>query len=235
MNILPVLAAGSLRRVWQPLMAQFERETGLLTETRFGPAGLLRARIEAGEPCSLFASANMAHPQTLLEKEKALSVQRFAGNTLCLTAASQYVDEQSTWLTLLSNPALRIGTSTPCSDPAGDYTWQFFANFEAEFGIALRPRARQLVGGSDSQVVPEGKLAAQWLITSGQADLMIGYRSYAEALASQRELRIFEIPAPYNIQADYGLALCDARAEPLRAFLTSGAARQLLLQYGFVA
>ncbi|SQA98184.1 molybdate ABC transporter periplasmic molybdate-binding protein [Cedecea neteri] len=110
---LQILAAGSLRRVWQPLMAQFEQETGLLTETQFGPAGLLRARIEADECCSLFASANMAHPQTLLEQGKARAVQRFAGNTLCLTAAAHCVDEQSTWQTLLSDPALRIGTSTP--------------------------------------------------------------------------------------------------------------------------
>ncbi|WP_312744911.1 molybdate ABC transporter substrate-binding protein [Cedecea neteri] len=231
---LQILAAGSLRRVWQPLMAQFEKETGLLTETQFGPAGLLRARIEAGENCSLFASANMAHPHTLLKQGKARAVQRFSGNTLCLTAAAHCVDEQSTWLTLLSNPALRIGTSTPGSDPSGDYTWQFFARFEAEFGIALQSRALPLVGGLDTQAVPDGKLAAQWLITSGQADLMIGYRSYAAALQAHSELRVFEIPTPYNIQADYGLAVCEERAEPLRAFLVSDAARQILRDYGFV-
>ncbi|SMG45267.1 molybdate ABC transporter substrate-binding protein [Cedecea sp. NFIX57] len=231
---LQILAAGSLRRVWQPLMATFEQETGLLTETQFGPAGLLRARIEAGENCSLFASANMAHPHTLLEQGKARAVQRFAGNALCLTAAAYCVEEQSTWLTLLSNPALRIGTSTPGSDPSGDYTWQFFARFEAEFGIALQPRALALVGGPDTQAVPDGRLAAQWLIASGQADLMIGYRSYSAALKAHRELRVFEIPTPYNIQADYGLAVCDERAEPLRAFLVSDAARQILRDYGFV-
>lgn len=231
---LQILAAGSLRRVWQPLMAQFEQETSLPTETQFGPAGLLRARIEAGENCSLFASANMTHPHTLLERGKARAVHRFAGNALCLTAAAHCVDEQSTWLTLLSNPALRIGTSTPGSDPSGDYTWQFFGRFEAEFGIALQPRALALVGGPDTQAVPDGRLAAQWLIASGQADLMIGYRSYAAALQAHRELRVFEIPASYNIQADYGLAVCDERAEPLRAFLVSDAARQILRDYGFV-
>lgn len=115
-----------------------------------GLAGLLRARIEAGENCSLFASANMAHPQALLEQGKARAVQRFAGNALCLTAAAHCVAEQSTWLTLLSDPGLRIGTSTPGSDPSGDYTWQFFARFEAEFGIALQPRALALVGAADS-------------------------------------------------------------------------------------
>lgn len=33
-----VLAAGSLRSVWQPLMAQFPEHV----DTQFGPAGLLR-------------------------------------------------------------------------------------------------------------------------------------------------------------------------------------------------
>lgn len=231
---LQVLAAGSLRRVWPPLMAEFGRQTGILTATQFAPAGMLRARIEAGENCALFASANMAHPQTLLAQGKALAVQRFAGNALCLTAAAYCVDEHSTWLTLLANPALRIGTSTPGSDPSGDYTWQFFAKVEAETGVELQSRARSLVGGPETQTVPAGKLAAEWLIGSGQADLVIGYRSYAEALKSYRELRVFEIPSIYNIQADYGLALCDARAEPLRAFLTSNTARQILLEYGFV-
>jgi molybdate transport system substrate-binding protein len=215
-------------------MAEFGRQTGILTATQFAPAGMLRARIEAGENCALFASANMAHPQTLLAQGKALAVQRFAGNALCLTAAAYCVDEHSTWLTLLANPALRIGTSTPGSDPSGDYTWQFFAKVEAETGVELQSRARSLVGGPETQTVPAGKLAAEWLIGSGQADLVIGYRSYAEALKSYRELRVFEIPSLYNIQADYGLALCDARAEPLRAFLTSNTARQILLEYGFV-
>lgn len=54
-----VLAAGSLKAVWPALMAYFPEPV----ETRFGPAGLLRERIEAGEPCDLFASASEEHPQ----------------------------------------------------------------------------------------------------------------------------------------------------------------------------
>lgn len=148
---LSILAVGSLRRVWQPLMVQFELETGLL-----------RAHIEAGEPCALFASANMMPPPMLRDPAKAQAVPLFAGNTLCLTAG------------------------------------------------------------------------AQWIIASGQADLMIGYRSYAEALKSHRTWRVFEIPFGDNIQAAYGLARCDDRAEPLCGFLVSDVARQIPRSYGFV-
>lgn len=66
-----ILAAGSLRAVWQSLMACYQEKDVLCD---FGPAGLLRERIEAGEPCDFFASANMAHPQALLDAGRAQSV-----------------------------------------------------------------------------------------------------------------------------------------------------------------
>ena len=70
-----VLAAGSLHSVWQPLMAQFPEHV----DTQFGPAGLLRERIEAGERCDLFASANLEHPlalQSTTETEISDSISR---------------------------------------------------------------------------------------------------------------------------------------------------------------
>ena len=64
---LTLLAAGSLRSAFLPLVAHFRQHTGLAVDAQFGPAGLLRERIEAGAPCAVFASANAAHPQALLQ------------------------------------------------------------------------------------------------------------------------------------------------------------------------
>ena len=64
---LTLLAAGSLRSAFLPLVAHFRQHTGLAVDAQFGPAGLLRERIEAGSPCAVFASANAAHPQALLQ------------------------------------------------------------------------------------------------------------------------------------------------------------------------
>ncbi len=58
---LTLLAAGSLRSAFLPLVAHFRQHTGLAVDAQFGPAGLLRERIEAGSPCAVFASANAAH------------------------------------------------------------------------------------------------------------------------------------------------------------------------------
>lgn len=60
-----LLAAGSLKGAFVPLLARFHQLTGIAVEAHFGPAGLLRERIEAGERCSVFASANGQHPQAL--------------------------------------------------------------------------------------------------------------------------------------------------------------------------
>ncbi len=83
---LTLLAAGSLRSAFLPLVAHFRQHTGLAVDAQFGPAGLLRERIEAGAPCAVFASANAAHPQALLQAGLTQECQGFAGNQLMLTA-----------------------------------------------------------------------------------------------------------------------------------------------------
>lgn len=136
---LTLLAAGSLRSAFLPLVAHFQQHTGLAVDAQFGPAGLLRERIEAGAPCAVFASANAAHPQALLQAGLAQECQGFAGNQLMLTARRSPDNDGLDWLALLSTPRLRLATSTPGCDPSGDYTWQLFARIEAHYpGWATR-------------------------------------------------------------------------------------------------
>jgi molybdate transport system substrate-binding protein len=165
---LHVLAAGSLTRAFIPLCQHFSAQTGIPVILDFGPAGLLRERIEAGEHCDLFASANTRHPQTLLASGQAQTVQTFVSNRLNLTASKTPQTENADWLSLLANPELRLGTSTPGCDHSGDYTWELFERIEAQHPqIALKARANRLVGGRDSLSVPAGEIAsARAIITS---------------------------------------------------------------------
>lgn len=140
-----LFAAGSLRPACTPLISQFTHMSGIDVKIEYGPAGLLRERIEAGEPCALFASANREHPQNLLVRNKAVSTHTFCWNKLSLVS-----NRIGTWLDLLRDPTLRPGTSTPGCDPSGDYTWAFFDNMdvlEPGLGQQLRARAIPLVGG----------------------------------------------------------------------------------------
>ena len=236
MNSIRVLAAGSLRLVWPELIAAFKASQQIDVETEFGPAGLLCQRIQQGESCHLFASANVAHPQTLLSSGRALSLALFTCNQLCLSVKTPLMTATTDWLELLSNPLLRVATSTPVSDPSGDYTWQLFTLIEQRYkgmGNALKDRALQLVGGADSAVVPAGEMAASWLLENDRADIFIGYRHYAMRLKNHKTITVLDIPSPFQIQADYALAVYHPEAQPLANFLLTVQAQKILQQAGF--
>ncbi|MFZ3621059.1 molybdate ABC transporter substrate-binding protein [Leclercia barmai] len=223
-----VLAAGSLRMVWPQLMAHFPQPV----ETQFGPAGLLRERIEAGEACDLFASANLAHPQALLAAGLAQSVVPFASNMLCLTVRSDVLRDSDDWRSVLSRDDLRIATSTAGADPSGDYTQTLFTRM-GDAGEAVRRRARALVGGRDSTPVPAGRLAAEWIILGGQAEIFIGYASYAAALRKVAGLTVLDIPALFNTRAEYACAVITPQGQGLAGFLQSDESKAILHQAGF--
>jgi len=224
-----ILAAGSLRAVWQSLMACFQEKDVLCD---FGPAGLLRERIEAGEPCDFFAAANRAHPQALLDAGRAQSVAPFATNRLCLTVRADAVREGDDWLSLLTRPDLRIGTSTAGCDPSGDYTQQLFSRM-GDAGTRVREQAVALVGGRDTLPLPVGSLAAEWLISNDDTDVFIGYASYAPRLRLIETLTVVEIPEPYNPVAEYGFACLSDKGKSFADFLLSPEARLILCQHGF--
>ncbi|MGR5942494.1 molybdate ABC transporter substrate-binding protein [Enterobacter sp. C4G1] len=225
-----VLAAGSLRVVWQNLMAHFPEPV----ESQFGPAGLLRERIETGEPCDLFASANLAHPQALFASGQALSVVPFASNQLCLTVRSDVLRAGDDWFSLLTRDDVRIATSTAGADPSGDYTQALFTRM-GEAGEGVRMRAKALVGGRNSAPIPTGKLAAEWIIHGGQAEVFIGYASYAATLREVDGLMVIDIPAPYNPRAEYACAVVTPKGRALAEYLVSAEAKMILQQAGFGA
>ncbi len=227
---MKILAAGSLRAVWQPLMACFQAET---IRCDFGPAGLLRERIEAGEPCDFFASANVAHPQALLASGRALSVSSFALNRLCLTVRADAMREGDDWRSLLMREDLRIGTSTPGCDPSGDYTQQLFSRMGA-VSKAIRWRIVALVRSRDSLPLPTGALPAQWFIDHDYTGiLLLVMPAVPPDFGKSVTLRIVDIPAPLIIAiADYAVCLLCRRTENRFAeFLFSTPAGLILLQH----
>ncbi|MFP5597629.1 substrate-binding domain-containing protein [Kluyvera sp. 142486] len=239
-STLTLLAAGSLRRAFIPLQSLFSVQTGIPVELVFGPAGLLRERIENGAPCSLFASANRQHPQTLCDSGRAHGLQIFARNTLIVTVRNTPQTSGKSWLELLSDPSLRLGTSTPLCDPSGDYTWQLFEQLEAGYpglGESLKRRAMPLVGGRESLTVPAGEMASSWLIREELADLFIGYAHYATALQGEPDVRSVVIPQGWNIRCDYYMAMLDesAAAQQFYRFILADEGQRCLCDAGFMS
>ncbi|NLS54870.1 molybdate ABC transporter substrate-binding protein [Hafnia alvei] len=233
---LTVLAAGSLRRALTPILSQFSQRHHVSIHAQFGPAGLLREQIESGAQWDLFASANQEHPQTLLDHGLANSVMPFLRNKLCLTTHRARVSQTTNWLDLLTDPSMIVGTSTPGSDPSGDYTWQLFDRVEQRrpgAGEFLKSHAKQLVGGKAGLQVPETEIASAWLIHQGLADVFVGYAHYAQWLEHDADIAAVTISEADNIFATYALALRSDAAQPLATYLLSSDIQQQFVSAGF--
>lgn len=235
-DTIRILSAGSLRHAMPELVDIFRQTTGIASSLALGPAGLLRERIEAGEPFDLFASANMAHPQRLVSMGIADDVVCFARNRLCILARADLGLTAANLVQVLSDPAVKIGTSTPGDDPSGDYAFEMFDRIETRHpgaGEMLKSRARQLVGGRQS---PPGR-SATGLIADGAADLFVGYASNARLQRSDPAFVVVDVPPEFSPNIEYGLALRKGstdEARRLRSFLMSERAEQLLTRNGFL-
>src|SRR5580704_14289961 len=116
-------SAGSLKGAWLETIQAFEAATGIKVQPRFGPSGVLKDDIVAGAKADVFTSANMEHPQALAAARLSGPVVLFARNRLCAIARPGLDVEPATLLDRMLDPTVKLATSTPKADPAGDYAW----------------------------------------------------------------------------------------------------------------
>jgi len=120
-----------------------------------------------------------------------------------------------------------------------DYAFEVFDLIEMQhpgIGAALRGWARKLFGGRNSPPTPPGK-SGGYLITDGEADLMMSYYSNARLLAADPAFAIVEIPAEFVPKVEYGLGVPAQAADEawrLRDFMLSDRGQEILESAGFV-
>jgi molybdate transport system substrate-binding protein len=190
-------AAGSLRRAFGELLPLFEQVQAVRVEALFGPAGLLRRRIEAGEGAQVFASANMEHPRRLHEAGLFGEPVCFARNEICAVVRRDLAIGPAGLVDAMLDPELMLATSTPGADPSGDYAEMVFARIDhlrPGAGAALTARARRLLGGGFASEVPAGQAPSAWLIETGQADIVLGYRSGTFGLDASGSCAVVALP-----------------------------------------
>ena len=130
---IAVFAAGSLRApITQAAQAFEQANPGTRVALTFGASGLLRDRIAAGEKADVFASANMAHPQSLARAAHGVRPRAFARNALCALARPGLAVTRDTLVRTMLDPAVKLGTSTPKADPSGDYAFELFERVEQQ-------------------------------------------------------------------------------------------------------
>jgi molybdate transport system substrate-binding protein len=237
---LHVLAAGSLREVLGEIGNQYRKATGVEISVDFGPSGILRQRIEQGERADLFASADIGHPLKLLAEGRATRVAMFTRNRLCAIGMPKVGLTRANFIKRLLDPTVKLGTSTPKADPAGDYTWAMFHKIDAlrpgSFAI-LDKKAQQIVGGPTNNANIGGKDPAVAAFADGRIDLFVGYCSGAKRLLAQLlQLQVAEVPRELAAGPEYGLAVLkgsDPRTPDFALFMLSPSGQQIFADYGF--
>lgn len=240
----PVLlhAAGSLRPALTEIGKAFEAANAIPVQAKFGASGLLKDEIAAGARAEVFASANMEHPLALAAAKRSGPVVLFARNKLCALVRSGLSVGPSDLLDVMLYPSVKLGTSTPLSDPSGDYAWEVFRKADATKPgtlAALEKKALKLTGAPNSPPGPSGRNIYGALVAEGKADIFLTYCTNARV--AQREnpgQKIVALPASLAVGADYGLTvMVDAspNASRFAMFILSPEGQRILATYGFSA
>lgn len=240
----PVLlhAAGSLRGALTEVTAAFTKAAGTPVTPRFGASGLLKDAIAAGEKAEVFASANMDHPLALQREAKSGPVVLFARNELCAFLRPGVTATTADLLDRMLDPAVKLGTSTPRADPAGDYAFAVFARAETvKTGAkaALEAKALQLTGGPNSPPAPADRNVYGERLAQGAADIFLAYCTNAGPIArEQPDVSVVRLPEALAVGADYGLTVINGaspNAYRLAMFILSADGQRILAKHGFSA
>ena len=239
-------AAGSLRGAMTDLAQAWEQASAApKARLTFGASGLLRDRIAGGDKAQVFASANMTHPQSLQAGGQAEGVTAFARNALCVLAAADFSLAGKTLAQRLLDAEVRLATSTPKADPAGDHAFEMFDRIEstgaagAGSAAALKAKALQLAGGPSSPQPPAGRTVYGLLMEQRQADVFITYCT--NTTLAQREvpgLQVLAVPAAINVSASYGIAAIKPVTPAARSFIDfvlGPSGQGILARHGFSA
>ena len=235
-----VYAAGSLREAMTQIAVEYQERTGNKINLTFGASGLLRERIENGEPASVFASADTMHPKRLADGGKWLAPVVFVRNSMCALTSDKVVAEPSSLLAFMLKPEVRIGTSTPKSDPSGDYAWALFEKAETVQAGAfqlLANKALKLTGAANSPRPPAGRTFYGWSMDEGQADIFLTYCTNAVAAKAEvPRLKVINMPPELEVGAAYAFSVSKSGAPVAAHFaqsLVEPPAQTIFKKYGF--
>jgi ABC-type molybdate transport system substrate-binding protein len=235
-------AAGSLKAALTDVAKAYEAASGNKVEAKYDASGLLKDEIAGGAQTDLFASANMEHPQALHDANKSGPVLLFARNRLCALVRPALTVDSASLLERMLDPTIKLGTSTPKADPAGDYAFEVFRKAEAVQPGAqakLEHKALRLTGSPGSAPPPTGRTVYGWHVAEGRADIFLTYCTNAMAAWQQNPgQQVVALPETLSVGADYGLTVMTGAAPAAQAFaqfIVSPEGQKLLLSHGFAA
>lgn len=234
----PVLfAAGSLQAVMDEVIDTYRDHGEQAFSAIYGPSGKLRETIAAGAEVDVFASASLDHLEALVRQNVLGAACVFAHNDLCVVARPQLELRQENLLDMLSDPSVRVATSTPVTDPMGDYTWQFFQHADKfRPGLLTRLDAKALRLSGAHIPAPGEKLPYITAFENDRADAYVMYCTNAVITKKALpELDVVHIPAALNVRSNYGIAAGSqsASGRDFVRFMLGPVAQKILRKHGF--
>jgi len=239
---IKLVAAGSLSEAFNALIADYVKTHPVHIATVWGPSGTLRDALEKGKAFDIFASAALPHAQILSEEAIASPSVLFVRNALCAIVPTASEVAPDTLADFLLKPETRLATSTPNSDPGGDYTWRLFETIDKTHAgafAALSGKAQQVFGGATTTTPVDGRHRLAVALDGGSADAAIYYCSARRQIAAQTnaKYKVLPLPADLAVEADYGLAISH-KASPaaidFALYILSPRGQQVLKDYGFI-
>ena len=232
---LRILAADALPKPIMEIGKIFKKEhPGVHIYYDFLGAGVLKGDIEEGAPAGMFLSANGKFQRQLEKKGFLNSYKIFAYDYL---AAATPISNPAhvtakNLIKKLMDKNVSLTTSSPHSDPAGDYTWTMFRRINKKYPGAFRiitSHANHLLDAA--LVMP--------ILESGNTDLGILYTSQLlELQKAGAKINIIKIPAKYNTRAKFTVSILNQSKhkvldEDFEKLLFSSRGRKILKFWGF--
>lgn len=221
---LTVFAAASLKNAFEAFAPAFAAEAGLAPVHSFDASSAARAQIEEGAPADVFASADVANVQRLLDAGLAQDPVAFACNqlTIIVPAGNPAGIASAADLGKAGVKVVAAGPEVPITR----YAIQLVENL----GIA---------GGYTANVVSEedNVAAVRARIEAGEGDAGIVY--VTDALASGVTVEQVAVPVEANVPATYAAATVVGTDQPdeaaaYLAFLTGPEGQAALAAFGFL-
>ncbi len=201
---LKIMAADALPKPITEIGNIFEKvHPGVKIDYDFLGAGVLKGDIEEGAPCDIFLSANGKFQRQLKRKGFLISYKVFAYDYLA--AATPYNNPahvtKFNLIQKLMDPNVTLTTSSPHSDPAGNYTWKMFKIINKQIPGAFKKITDHANHLLDAALVMP-------ILESGNTDLGILYASQLlELKRSGARINIIPIPAKYNAHAKFTVSI----------------------------
>jgi molybdate transport system substrate-binding protein len=221
-SVVNVFAAASLTESFTGLARAFESgHPGTTVRLDFGGSPTLVQQIEQGAPADVFASADLANMQKLVDAGVAAKPAVFARNKLAIVVARGN-PKHITGLADLAAPGLVVVLAAP-GVPAGTYAQQALQKAD----VKVTPRSQE----QDVKSVVSK-------VALGEADAGIVYAT--DVRAGGANVEGVAIPDADNVVASYPIAATNTAAnkhgaEAFISYVLSAGGQRTLASFGFLS